>query len=201
MSIDLAPTLELEAVNDMLSVIGEAQVASIDETIPDVQQAVNLLRMESRALQAKGWHFNTDDNLALTPDAEDGTISLPQGTLKVDTVGDSASLDLAYRAGKLYDRRRQSFDFATYPTVYVDLVVLLDFESLPETVRTAIRIKAGRKLLSRTGLGTETSLGYEAEDEKDADAALQVEEEANADRSIFDNAEYAGLMYARRPGR
>jgi hypothetical protein len=28
-----------------------------------------------------------------------------------------------------------------------------------------------------------------------------VEEEANADRSIFDNAFYAGLMYARRPGR
>jgi hypothetical protein len=197
LSGDLAPTTELEAVNDMLSVIQEAPVAALDETQPDAQLALRLLRTESRAVQAAGWQWNSDDNLTLLPDIF-GEIALPANTLKVDTVAQSAVLDLVNRAGKLYDRVNHTF--AIDAPVTVDLVTLLDFEEIPESARTYIKVRAGRKMLART-LGATDALGYEAKDETAALAVMEAEEEASADRSIFQNPEYGRLLPNRRPSR
>jgi hypothetical protein len=62
----LTPMTELEAINDMLSAIGESPVASLDEAsgVADAQIALQLLRRASRWLQKKGWHWNSETTTA-----------------------------------------------------------------------------------------------------------------------------------------
>lgn len=65
---NLAPTTELEAVNAMLSAIGEAPVATVDDNEDeDVLLVVRTLRNAAREVQAQGWKFNTEFNLPLAP--------------------------------------------------------------------------------------------------------------------------------------
>ena len=59
--MSLAGTTELEAVNTMLSMIGEAPVNSLTGTLPlDATIAKNTLTEISREVQAAGWHYNTE---------------------------------------------------------------------------------------------------------------------------------------------
>ena len=55
-----AATTELEAVNTMLAVLGEAPVNSITGTLPlDASLAKTTLSEINREVQSAGWHFNT----------------------------------------------------------------------------------------------------------------------------------------------
>jgi hypothetical protein len=146
-----APTLELEAVNDMLSAIGESPVATLDDPPADAEVAIRLLRMESRALQAEGWHFNTSTEVKLLPNGS-GEFELPANTLKVDTSGCSANLDLVNRGGKLYDPRKQTFVLTGLTSVTVDMVLLLDFEVDPRG-RAHLRPHQGRPEVPRPQRG------------------------------------------------
>ena len=60
MATQITPTTELQAVNQMLSVIGEAPVNSITGTVTtDVSVAKNILDETSMSVQSMGWNFNT----------------------------------------------------------------------------------------------------------------------------------------------
>ena len=53
-------TTQLEAVNTMLSTIGEAPVNSLTGSLPvDASMAVNILNEVNREVQSAGWKFNT----------------------------------------------------------------------------------------------------------------------------------------------
>lgn len=66
---------ELDAVNAMLSAIGEAPIADVDTaTQADVIIAINELRNATREVQAMGWRFNTEYGFQLPPAA---TLSWP----------------------------------------------------------------------------------------------------------------------------
>ena len=82
----MALTTKLNAVNTMISVIGEAPVNTLGGTaVPvTVVQAESTLDEMSRAIQSEGWHFNTEHEYTLTPDASTSKITLPNNTLRVD---------------------------------------------------------------------------------------------------------------------
>jgi hypothetical protein len=176
----------------------ESPIADLDETQGDAQLALRLLRQESRAVQAEGWHWNTDENLKLLPDIN-GEVVLPARDPQGRHRRESQIHDLAQRAGKLYARQKATFNITSLASyVFVDIVQQFAFETLPESARQYIKVRAGRKFLART-VGTQDRVGYEANDEKIARAVLEAEEEANADRSVLDNPDYARLSYCRRP--
>lgn len=180
----------------MLSAISESPVSSVEEDQPDAQLAIQLLRQESRAVQAEGWYWNTEENFKLLPSS--GEFILPAGTMRVDTTEASASFDVSPRSGKLYDRRNATFAIDA-EALYVTLSILRSYEDIPQAARDYIRIRAGRKFIKRTMGSTQTDSGYEAKDEAQARATLEIDEESGADRSIFDNPEYIRLMRDRRP--
>lgn len=192
----LLPSTELEAVNDMLGAISEDAVSSIEEDQPDAQLALRLLRQENKSVQAEGWYWNTSDNFKLLPSG--GEFVLPAGTMKVDTTGTSSNVDVSPRQGKLYDRANSTFQIAA-TELYVAITVLLPYEDMPQCARDYVRIRAGRKFIQRTMGGTAVREGYEQRDEAQARATLEIDEESGADRSIFDNPDYARLMGDRRP--
>ena len=57
----LATTTKLEAINSMLTAIGESPVNTITQaTTTDVSIALSTLENVSREIQSQGWFFNTD---------------------------------------------------------------------------------------------------------------------------------------------
>jgi hypothetical protein len=70
---DLSATTELDAVNQMLSAIGQSPITDFDalaSTNTDVEQARNILRGICREVCSKRWKFNTEWGLQLAPEAE-----------------------------------------------------------------------------------------------------------------------------------
>ena len=63
-------TTELEAVNTILSTIGEAPLSSLTGSLPvDGTTAKNVLSEINREVQSAGWHFNTHYKVDLSRDS------------------------------------------------------------------------------------------------------------------------------------
>lgn len=182
-SLYLSPTTELEAINTMLSVIGEAPVNTLEGDLPaDAQMAVQILGEVCREVQSRGWYFNTEQRYPLTPN-ESGEIELPANAVHVDpdpsiNIGISA----VPRGNKLYNLDDHSFVFKG--TIYANIVFLLSFNQLPQAARHYIVIRASRKLHDRV-LGSDTLHGFSEKDEQSALVALLHEDSRQADRSVF----------------
>lgn len=181
----LVLTSELDAVNTMLSVIGEAPVSSLD--IPgfvDVALAKQILNESSREIQAMEWECNCEEEYTLNPD-NDGYIYIPDNVLKVDITD-----DLIYkyrpvqRAGKLYDKKNHT-DIWSEP-VTVDIVWLLDFVDLPQTLRYYITINAARKFQKRYFSSGEMDR-FTQDDEIKARAECLAADSYVADYNMMDN--------------
>ena len=80
----VAATTELEAINVMLSAVGEAPINSLTGTLPvDARQAQSFLNEASKEIQSEGWSFNYEYDVVLTRDAGN-SIALPTSALRVD---------------------------------------------------------------------------------------------------------------------
>lgn len=188
----LTPTTELEAINTMLSTIGEAPVNTVEDNgIVDAVIARQILRATSREVQARGWHFNIEKDYPITPDAE-GYLLLPQTVLRCDTVGTYQDIDVVVRGNRLYDRKKHSFIFDK--PVKVDLTILLPFDELPEVARNYITIRSSRIFQERV-VGSESLSRFNQQDELRAMAALQDYEAETADYNMLsDNYSVARVL-------
>lgn len=191
------PTTELEAVNTILSVIGESPVSTLDVIeAADAAIALNVLREVSRRVQKKGWHWNTEVDLTVTPDTDTGEIVLAANTLRVDSVsGTFGPSDILERGGRLYNRADHTYEF-TQP-FNVTSVVLLSFDELPEAARDYIAIRAARTYQQRQ-LGSVTLNNFSAQEEKDALAALEEAEASTADFNVLRNSPSLSRLYRNR---
>lgn len=179
----LTPTTELEAVNVMLSAIGEAPINAVEDSgVVDAVMARNTLRFINRTVQSRGWHFNTDKDYTLTPTFPSKELVLPRTVLRADTVGADSLIDVVVRGNRLYDRKRHTFEFER--SVKVDMIVLLDFDELPEPARLYITIKAARKFAEDT-VGSPEISHFTSRDEHDLKAALLEYEGDTADYNIL----------------
>jgi hypothetical protein len=179
---------ELEAVNLMLSSIGESPVNDLTtEATTDVALARNILTDISREVQESGWHFNSETQVNILPDT-DGFISLPLNTARVDIspLYEWREPDVVQRGTRLYNRDDQTFVFTT--GVHVDLVVYLDWSDLPPAAKRYISTRAARVFASRV-LGDQTTVGYTMSDEMEAKAILMSSESDTADYSILEKSE------------
>lgn len=135
----LLPTTELDAVNAMLDSIGEQPIDSLEDIeAADAGTALRRLQQVSRSVQLIGWHWNTDEDVVLTPD-ENGYLVLPSNTIKV-IPSQYEYNTLVQRGSKLYDPKLQTFVFTS--TYKATLVSLLPFEEMPEAGRQHVMLKA-----------------------------------------------------------
>ena len=100
-----AVSTELDAVNQILSSVGQAPVTTLDLQNPEVFMTVNTIRECSRQIQLEGWTYNTERNYPLQPDATTSKIAIPPGVLTIDSnrKTHSDTYDLVMRNGFLYD--------------------------------------------------------------------------------------------------
>lgn len=181
MTTTLTPLTELEAINDMLSMIAETPLASLDEVdgVADAQIARQLLNRVSRNVQEEDWDWNTEHDFPLSPDT-DGNIVLPSNTLSVDPT--DQSLDYVSRAGKLWDRGSKSFNINA--TINVTIRLYLAFEDLPSTARRYIAAVAGRMFENRM-IGDGTAHQINESDVLRARVLLLEEEAENANLNVI----------------
>ena len=178
----LSPTTELEAINTMLSTIGESPVNAVEDTgNVDVVIARQILQSVSREVQARGWHFNTEKNYTITPDSA-GYLVLPNTVLKVDTVYPDSSKDVVVRGSRLYDREKHTYVFTD--AVKVDMTILLTFDELPEVARNYATIRASRIFQERV-VGSDTLHAFNSQDEARAMVSLMEYEADTADLNIL----------------
>jgi|TARA_R100000231_G_scaffold2608_2_gene4702 hypothetical protein len=177
-------TTKLEAINVMLTAIGESPVNTItSSTTTDVSIAIQILDNVSREVQSVGWHFNTDTNYLLAKNSSD-QIVLPTNCLRVDNSNKDADLDLVERGRKLWDRENHTYTITK--DIRVNITWFLEFTELPETARRYITIRAARIFQDRM-LASETLHAFHQVDELSALSALKEHEGDTRDHSIFDN--------------
>ena len=185
--MSLSPTPKLEAVNTMLTSIGEQPIQNMNDLagLSDASIAEQILDNVSRAIQSRGWIFNTDLDVQMPVD-QYGEIKLSPDILRVDTTSRvrDGDTDIVERGRKLYDRQKQTFVFTTKVTV--NQIKLLIFEDLPEPARRYISIRASRIFHDRVVGSGELHRFYQ-EDEMNAWQALLEYEGDVADYNIFDN--------------
>lgn len=182
-----AGTTELEAINIMLSTIGESPVNSLGE-VPGVVDAVvakSVLKEVSTAVQEEGWHFNIEKNFTLTPDFINKEITIPANCIQCDATGQDSERDVCVRGTRLYDRDNHTYVFDR--PVQVDMVLVLGFEELPQAARNYITIRAARVYQQRV-VGSETLGNFTEKDEARARAGLRKFESDTADYNILNGS-------------
>lgn len=189
----LSPTTELDAINTMLSSIGEAPVNTVEDNgVVDAVMARQILTTVSREVQARGWHFNTEKDYMLTPTFPEGEVRLPNTLLRIDTVKTHSDIDVVQRGQRLYDRRNHTYKFKQ--PLKVDMIIMLSFDEMPEVARQFITIRAARIFQERV-VGSGELSQFSLKDEMRALVALREFEADTADYNILtDNYSVARVL-------
>jgi hypothetical protein len=139
-----AVSTELDAVNQILSSVGQAPVTTLDLQNPEVSIVLNTLREINRQVQAEGWIFNTEREYELTPDSETNQILYPFNMLQIDTNQPyhKNKYDVVKRGNKLYDRLKHTYTF-TDP-IKADVVWYFDFTDVPAAIQIYIVARAAK---------------------------------------------------------
>lgn len=178
----------------MLEAIGEDPVSSLESGLDDAEVAESKLARITKEFLSKGWHCNTEENVILTPDTA-GEITVGDGVLRIDTVGNSSDIDVTLRGGKLYNLTDRTFTFSGDLTVTWS--ILLDFEELPYAVANYIAYDAAyRYQKDRLGSG---ALGSQIKEDREvAFIGFMDAEGQEDDLNVFDAPD---LQYIRRNNR
>ena len=174
-------TSKLSAVNTLLAIIGEAPVNSLNAPLTgDASLAERTLDEVSREVQGAGWSWNTMLYDSIPLDASTGQSQLPGNTLAVRFNPISyPSQRFVLRGVRLFDRVRNSYDLRGSLGISVtggtsdlvaEIIEELDWDSIPETGRRYIMIRAGRMFANRAV----TSASLEAYTGEDEERALQI---------------------------
>tara|TARA_Y100000994_G_scaffold191110_1_gene160307 strand:- start:646 stop:1269 length:624 start_codon:yes stop_codon:yes gene_type:complete len=182
------PTTKLEAVNTMLSTIGEAPVNSLSSGLVDAETAETILNSVSRSIQAHGWNFNTEFDYTVAADSG-GNVVLPAEIVRADLAQSvrkyrSSTNEYVQRGNKIYDKVKHTYNIGK--ALKLDVVVLLDFELLPEVARRYITVRSARIFQERV-VGSDKLSTMNRNDEAQALYALQELEGDNGDYNIFDD--------------
>lgn len=170
----IAPTTEIEAVNIMLSTIGESPINSFEEVTSDVAIARSTLQEISKAVQLEGWQWNTEDNFPLQPDMNTHKIKVEPTIVRV-WFPHPFMQELVIRGGYVYDRNRHTFAFENDFRINVSILRILPFDALPETAKRYISIRASRVFQERV-VGSSTLTSFTSQDEIRARSILLDEE-------------------------
>jgi hypothetical protein len=133
--------LVIDALNDMLSAIGESP---LDPTDPDYtshplyESALRVLNKANALVQSKGWWFNTY-KATLTPVAN--AIALSSSILSIEVLNTYGDMrDYTIRSGALFDLTNNTATITSPITAYIRLLV--PFESLPATAAEYVAARA-----------------------------------------------------------
>jgi hypothetical protein len=182
----LTKTTKLQAINTMLSTVGEPPINSLNAQRADSLIAQNILDEVSREVLTYGWQFNTDEDVELAPESTTGFIYISDKIVRVDMDRSYSEYDIVVRGNRLYNRKTNSYAFSE--SIKVIQIYLMEFEEMPETAKRYITIRASRIFQDRM-VGSEKHNAFTVRDEVAALAAMSEYENEVGDYTIFDNSD------------
>jgi hypothetical protein len=129
----MSTNIELDAMNQILSVTGDAAVSSTSSTYEQAIIAKRILNEVSKEEQARGWWFNELDQFEKAPDGN-GYINLPSDTLRCELPNDYGRY--VQRGFKIFNKVENTDVFTE--SVILNLVTELTFINLPQSFRQYI---------------------------------------------------------------
>ena len=180
-------TTRLEAINTMLTFIGESPVNSLESStgVGDLPVSEQVLDEIDREVQSQGWHFNTQFDLEHSPDANKEII-LSHSVVKADVKeGQYTNMDITLRGQKLFNRSKNTFEFSD--DLKLTIVSILPWDDIPEAARRYVTLRSARVLQDRQ-VGSKELAEIGIREELVALAALRQYDADGADYSIFDAA-------------
>jgi len=139
-----AVSTELDAVNQILSSVGQAPVTTLDLQNPEVSIALTTLRETAKMVQSEGWAFNTEADYTLKPSELNKEIPYNSRWITVDPThnSDNQHLNVVRRDGKLYDKANHTFEFEN--DLKVNVLWNFDFVDIPPPVQQYITARSAR---------------------------------------------------------
>lgn len=185
---------ELEAVNLMLATIGSSPVSSLSSGNDlHVSMAQQFLHNQSREVQSKGYHFNTEYEYPLPRNISNEIPSLPNA-IRLEVTDDFYDdVDVVVRGSRLYDLKNHTYTFTQ--NLKVDVVMFLPWEDTPQPFRQFVAIAAARKFQRRVQ-GDEYIDKYTESEERMAMNNFEDYDSDTGDYSLKDSDEIQ-LMLAR----
>lgn len=181
----------LEAINTLLSVIGEAPVSSLSDTegntISDAALASRTLREVDRDVQSEGWQFNTDTAVVLQKDSKQ-QFPLPSNSLRASfSPNRYADCQFVVRGRRVYDRKTQSYAIDSDTLTVDQMVTQLEWDDLPHAAQQYITIRAAR-IYSDRFINSNVIYTYTSQDEQYARGQLiRAEEESLSNNLLWGN--------------
>ena len=181
---------ELEAVNTMLSAVGEPPINSLDaQKNADAAIARNILKEVNREIQTHGWHFNTQRDVSFSPDSTTKEILVGDNVVRIDiditSVGTGYDeRDITQRGNKLFNRTDNTYEFTS--DVKATVTYLFDWDELPEPFKNYVTVRSASIFQDRM-VGSQAHHGFSQQDEYRALALLKEFQSDTADHSIFDH--------------
>jgi hypothetical protein len=178
-------TTTLQAINQMLTSIGQAPVVSLDIANPEIATALSILENVNREVQGEGWHFNSEVDYPFTPDANDEII-VPSNVLQISDNKNSnvQQYQTVLRGGKLYDKVNHTYKFTNPVPVRCDVVWLFDFEDLPQVFKDYITQRASR-VFAGSSVGSKDMFQFNQQDEGILRANCIAYDTSTSDVNIF----------------
>ena len=150
-------TTKLEAINIMLSCIGQTPLNTLEGTKSYFTvSAENILNAEVKRVQLEGWYFNTEKFYQLTPDINN-EIKIPDDILEIRC----PVFRYVVRQKKVYDTWMHTYKIDR--PIKIEVVLKLNFEDMPEVAQTYTYMSAAYKFVKRE-FGSEKTCIYTQED-------------------------------------
>jgi len=144
---------ELSAVNSILGAIGQSPITQLKDTTtgslistnPEISFIYNILTECNLDIQSEGWHFNSEEHVAFTPDPTTKHISVASNVLSLDVTNgwQTKTIDTIRKDGKLWDKVNHTFEFTG--DLSCDVVYLYEFENIPPVFRRYVIYKASAR--------------------------------------------------------
>jgi len=179
-----AASTELDAVNQILSSVGQAPVTTLDLQNPEVAIVLTTLREVNKQVQAEGWNYNVERGYEFTPDSTTKHITYPTNVLQLDTTKQKHrdDFDPVRREGKFYDRLKHTYEWDN--PIEADVTWLFEFEDVPPAIQLYITARAAR--LAANKMVGDTTLFQLLQEQEIQTRAAALEYDCNqADYSIF----------------
>ncbi|PWM76698.1 MAG: phage tail protein [Phascolarctobacterium sp.] len=186
--MEVTAITELDAVNEMLSVIGESPINTLENLQNiDAINALRILRLVNRQEQARGWSFNVISSLTLNPDVLTKKIRWQDNYLFLK----GSNGEKLIRSGeyvKDLNADTEKFDSA----ITAEAILLVPFEDMPDPMRSYIIAKASLAFQTRYFNSPELTQ-ITSQTLNETWMRLQEYEMTNNSYNILDNSDVSAL--------
>ena len=183
---------ELQAINEVLSVAGDAAVQSVDSDYEQAVIARRILEETSREEQSVGWWFNELVDIEISSDT-DGSVSLPSNTIDAEIHDDTGLL--VQRGLRIFNRKENTYVIGE--SVVANIIEFLEWDFLPQVFRQYV-VQVAKERYNTEYFGSKDVERVVAISKQSASVRLQQADIDGRDINMLNNSRAYNIAFRNR---